>query len=156
MPPHREAEMVTVDLDHLDQTDLGDLQELCRVHGLDVGGNCVALRARLRTVKAAVTQAAGSQQDDVVIDEEGPAKKKATADTDHPIKVGSHVGFKNVTYKVASVFGGAAVTQLAVDLAVAWESCRKVTERHFPGALGRREPDSEGYCCTSLVARSQS
>ena len=40
---------------------------------------------------------------------------------------------------------GESVTQLAVDLAVAWESCRKVTERHFPGALERREPDSEGY-----------
>ena len=32
---------------------------------------------------------------------------------------------------------GESVTQLAVDLAVAWKSCRKVTERHFPGALER-------------------
>ena len=40
---------------------------------------------------------------------------------------------------------GSSVTQLAVDLAVAWGSCRKVTERQFPGALERREPDSEGY-----------
>ena len=40
---------------------------------------------------------------------------------------------------------GDSVTQLAVDLAVAWGSCRKATERHSPGALERREPDSEGY-----------
>ena len=40
---------------------------------------------------------------------------------------------------------GSSVTQLAVDLAVAWESCRKVTEQQYPGALERREPDSEGY-----------
>ena len=107
-----EAERGTLDLDHLDQTDLGDLQELCRAHSLDVGGNCVALRARLRTHNAAVARAAGSQQDDVMIDEEGPAKKKAKAGADHLIKVGSHVVFKNVTYQVASVFGGADELQV--------------------------------------------
>ena len=44
-----EAERGTLDLDHLDQTDLGDLQELCRAHSLDVAGlAAIALAIALR------------------------------------------------------------------------------------------------------------
>ena len=39
---------------------------------------------------------------------------------------------------------GESVTQLAVDLAVAWESCRKVTGRHFPGAWAVQPGGGQG------------